>query len=185
MKIYTKTGDAGTTGLIGGTRVSKGDARLEAYGTVDELNAALGLAVVALDDDLKSSVEQVQGDLFVIGSHLATPGKAAGKFNLPALPDPAQLEAGIDAADGELEPLTSFILPGGCESAARLHLARCICRRAERDCVIFAEHLSGENAEDLAAVIVWLNRLSDWLFTMARLANHRAGKSETPWSGGS
>ena len=177
MKLYTRTGDDGTTGLIGGRRVAKDDLRLDAYGTVDELNAALGLAASA-DPAWAARLAPVQADLFVVGSHLAAPDGETQNVHLPALPEDAtaRLEREIDAAEGALPPLTSFILPGGTETAARLHLARCACRRAERLTVALSHH-----GPVPPAVIVYLNRLSDWLFAHARLANHEAGVADVPW----
>ncbi len=178
MKIYTKTGDDGSTGLIGGGRVRKSDARLDCYGTVDELNAHLGLAAAATDAELREELHRVMDELFVVGSHLAAP--AGKKANLPPLPDamPARLEAEIDAAEATLPPLTQFILPGGCELAARLHVARTVCRRAERRLV----ELPTEDQEH--ALVAYVNRLSDWLFVQARAANRRAGVADVPWRKG-
>jgi cob(I)alamin adenosyltransferase len=177
MKIYTKTGDDGSTGLVGGTRVSKSDLRIECYGTVDELNAAIGMAAVTADMELRPFLQAIQNELFVIGSHLATPpGKTA---HLPPLDETVvpRLESQIDAAETQLTPLRNFILPGGCETAARLHLARTICRRAERSLV----QLSLK--ESVAPVILTqINRLSDWLFVFARLANKRAGNEDILWN---
>src|SRR5436190_5944858 len=145
MKIYTRTGDDGTTGLFGGKRVAKHDPHIECYGTVDELNAAVGLAAAGLEvaPGLGEKIRQVQNELFIIGSHLATPevdSRQVGR--LPELDDSAvaRLEAEIDAADADLAPLRNFILPGGSEAAARLHLARTVCRRTERLLVAFAAH---------------------------------------------
>ena len=182
MKIYTKTGDDGTTGLIGGSRVRKSDGRIDGYGTVDELNAAVGLACVVVDESLQALLRHVQNDLFVIGSHLAMPdepGQAAKNQWLPPL-DPgmvARLEAQIDAAETELPQLQQFILPGGSEGSARLHVARTVCRRAERLLVLISlsRPIPG-------VVVTYLNRLSDWLFVHARLANARAGVQDVPWT---
>ena len=145
MKIYTKTGDDGTTGLIGGSRVRKCDPRLDCYGTVDELNAAIGLAVTAAahrseQAELVAALHAVQNDLFVVGSHLATPDESPYKATLPLLEEAmvARLEMQIDSAETMLPPLRNFILPGGGETSARLHLARTICRRAERLLVDYA-----------------------------------------------
>ncbi len=177
MKLYTKTGDDGTTGLIGGRRVDKFDLRIEAYGTVDELNAVLGVAAVAGEGWLVDLLGEVQSDLFAIGSHLAAADGETANLKLPAVPDPAPLEHQIDAAETELEPLTSFILPGGSEAAARLHLARCVCRRAER----LVTELS--KREPVAKpILVYLNRLSDWLFVQARVANSRTNVPDLPWT---
>jgi cob(I)alamin adenosyltransferase len=177
MKIYTRTGDDGTTGLFGGGRVRKCDARLDCYGTVDELNAALGLAMAAAPEELQGLLREVQNELFVIGAHLATPeaGKAAA---LPTLDDSvvARLEMQIDAAEAELPALRQFVLPGGTEAAARLHLARTICRRAERLLVDFSL-----DRPVPVILLTYLNRLSDWLFVYARRVNHRAGVADVPW----
>jgi cob(I)alamin adenosyltransferase len=179
MKIYTRTGDDGTTGLFGGDRVRKSDPRIDCYGTVDELNAAIGLAAVAVSDsaDLRAELREIQNDLFVIGSHLATPepGKAAA---LPTLEDTAvsRLEMEIDTAELDLPPLREFILPGGTEAAARLHLARTICRRAERLLVELAL-----DRPVAPVLITYLNRLSDWLFVHARWVNCKSGVADIPW----
>jgi cob(I)alamin adenosyltransferase len=178
MKIYTKTGDDGTTGLIGGERVRKSDARLDCYGTIDELNAGLGLAAVNADPELATLLRDVQNDLFVIGSHLATPDESPHKAALPPLDDQMvhRLEMQIDTADAALPPLRNFILPGGTEAAARLHLARTICRRAERLLVKYAQ-----DRPIPAIVITYVNRLSDWLFVQARRANAAVGVADVPW----
>ncbi len=178
MKIYTKTGDDGTTGLIGSARVRKSDPRIECYGTVDELNAALGLAAATADEPFLSRLHAVQNDLFTVGSHLATPDVNLAALALPPLDEShiTRLEMEIDQAEADLPPLRAFILPGGSELAARLHLARTICRRAERLTVTFAE-----DRPVLPAVLTYLNRLGDWLFVQARHANHRASIPDTPW----
>lgn len=180
MKIYTRTGDDGTTSLIGNVRVPKSDPRIECYGTIDELNAALGLAAVALDGQIADAVRQVQNDLFIIGSHLAAPDPdAAVMMGLPPIEEPliSRLEMQIDAAEVELPPLKNFIIPGGTEGAARLHLARTICRRAERRVAGFAA-----DHPVPATLLTYLNRLSDWLFVHARLVNHRSGVGDVPWT---
>ena len=178
-RIYTRTGDQGETGLFGGGRVPKSHPRVAAYGTVDELNAVLGWAVATVSDDVVAPrLTTVQGDLFAIGAHLATPADARSRDHLPPLPEERveAFERWIDEADEELDPLKSFILPGGVEGGAALHLARTVCRRAERAVV-------GLEDDDIDPIItVYLNRLSDLLFVWARLINHRAGKPETPWS---
>ena len=179
MKIYTRTGDDGTTGLIGGRRVSKADLRIDCYGTVDELNAAIGVAAVAAGAELAAQLRAVQNDLFVLGSHLASPAddtKAAA--SLPPLDESiaGRLEAEIDAAEACLPPLRQFILPGGSEASARLHLARTVCRRAERLAVALAAE-----APVPPTTVRYLNRLSDWLFVMARRANREAGVEDVPW----
>lgn len=181
LKIYTKTGDAGTTGLFGGGRVAKDDPRVEAYGDVDELNAAIGLAC-AIDplpriDDV---LGPVQRDLFGIGALLATPDldRMHEQLGKARLDDArlAELEQAIDDCETELEPLRAFILPGGTPKSAALHVARTVCRRAERR-VIHLRH----DVELPGMVVVYLNRLSDLLFVLARLANRRAGTAEPTW----
>ena len=178
MKIYTKQGDAGETGLFGGTRVSKASARVAAYGDVDELNSTLGVARAAgLDADVDSLLASIQSELFELGAELAArPGKDVG---LPPIGD-AQVEAlerAIDRAEEELAPLASFILPGGSLAAAHLHVARTVCRRAERAIVGLG---AGEARPE---VLRYVNRLSDLLFVLARLANHRRGVVDVPWRG--
>lgn len=181
MKIYTKTGDRGDTGLFGGGRVPKSHPRVDAYGEVDELNAALGLAR-ALEPmpRIDELLVPIQRDLFAIGALLATPNLEKMRQHLEkARVDEArvaQLEQAIDDADVELEPLRAFILPGGSPKAAALHVARTVCRRAERRAV---ELTQVEEIPELA--IVYLNRLSDLLFTLARLAAKRAGVGEVTW----
>lgn len=180
MKIYTKTGDDGTTGLIGGTRVRKSDPRIDLYGTVDELNAAIGLAVVAAADAMGAGLRAVQSDLFVVGSHLATPEHEppAKTQWLPPMDEQmiTRLELQIDAAESQLPTLRNFILPGGTELAARLHLSRTVCRRAERLAVDFSRDRTVS-----PIILTYLNRLSDWLFVQARLANRLAGVEDVPW----
>jgi cob(I)alamin adenosyltransferase len=181
MKIYTKTGDRGDTGLFGGGRVPKSHPRVDAYGEVDELNATLGLAR-ALEPmpRIDELLVPIQRDLFAIGALLATPNLEKMRQHLEkARVDEArvaQLEQAIDDADVELEPLRAFILPGGSPKAAALHVARTVCRRAERRVV---ELTQVEEIPELA--IVYLNRLSDLLFTLARLAAKRAGVGEVTW----
>ena len=181
MKIYTKTGDSGDTGLFGGGRVRKDDPRVEAYGDVDELNAVLGVARSA---DPMPSIDEVivpiQRDLFSIGALLATPDRDKMEQHLTKarISDDriAELERTIDACDCKLEPLKAFILPGGTQKAAALHLARTVCRRAERRVI----HLQQE-VEIPQIVVIYLNRLSDLLFTLARRANSMAGVGEVTW----
>ena len=181
MKIYTKTGDSGDTGLFGGGRVAKDDARVEAYGDVDELNAVLGMArAVELMPRIDEVLVLVQRDLFAIGALLATPDRDRMAQHLQkARIDErriAELEQAIDDAESELEPLRAFILPGGTPKAAALHVARTVCRRAERH-VVRLQH----DVELPALVVIYMNRLSDLLFTLARLANRRAGAGEVTW----
>ena len=180
MKIYTKQGDDGETGLFGGTRVSKASARVGAYGDVDELNSVIGVARAhgSADTFTDALLERIQSELFDLGAELAArPGKATGVTAI----DDAQiesLEAAIDEAEAELAPLVTFILPGGSAVAAHLHHARTVCRRAERAIV----GLSSEEPVR-ADIIRYINRLSDLLFVLARLANHRAGVADVPWRG--
>ncbi len=183
MKIYTRRGDRGETGLFGGGRVPKNHLRVEAYGQVDELNAAIGLAL-ALEPRTygREVLEQVQRDLFTIGAELATPNsvKLDKALHGPRVgpPEVATLEQTIDRYDAQLPPLKQFVLPGGVPKAAALHLARTVCRRAERAVVTFQrKHKTG----GWSSVVPYLNRLSDLLFVLARLANHAAGVQEIPW----
>ena len=181
MKIYTRTGDAGDTMLFGGGRVSKDHPRVAAYGAVDELNAAVGWAITQIGDDaLADRLLPLQHDLFAIGSALAAvPREDGGRHpHLPPLPveRTVEMEQWIDEAAAELPELREFVLPGGTPGAAALHLARTVCRRAERKVVHLALHEAVE--ED---VIVYLNRLGDLLFSCARLANHRAGHPDVTW----
>ena len=180
MKIYTRTGDDWTTGLIGGTRLSKSDHRLECCGTIDELNAAIGLAACGAPAPLTTELRQVQSDLFVIGSHLGIPADAPQRQSLPPLSETmvVRLETEIDAAEARLRPLHNFVLPGGNETAARLHLARTICRRAERALAGFALQQFVPTV-----VLAYVNRLSDWLFVKAREANREAQVPDIPWYG--
>lgn len=179
MKIYTRTGDAGETSLFDNSRVSKADARVDAYGEVDELNAWIGAARAAgVDADVAATLEAIQRDLFAVGARLADPSALIADRVTKAVVTPAdvqRLEELIDRLETELPPLRRFILPGGTPAGALLHLARTVCRRAERRVVGL-----GDGAAD-AGVIVYLNRLSDLLFVMARAVNHRAGAPETEW----
>ena len=179
VKIYTRTGDQGETGLFDGTRVSKADPRVAAYGDVDELNAWLGLARVSLSDpQLSGMVEQIQRDLFALGARLADPAHRIADRVTKALVtegDSARLEEWIDTLEQELPPLRRFILAGGSPAGAAFHVARTVCRRAERSIVSL-----GPEAAD-PDVIVYVNRLSDLLFVLARVANTRAGSPELEW----
>ncbi len=179
MKIYTKTGDAGETALFGGGRVQKDDWRVEAYGAVDELNAAIGMARALVEDpDLDAELSRAQDQLFTVGADLATPASVKARSAVPPIEAAwiARLEGAIDRWQAELPKLEHFVLPGGSRSAAALHLARCVCRRAERRAVALHRH----TAVDLQ-ILVYLNRLSDFLFVAARMANHRAKVVETVW----
>jgi cob(I)alamin adenosyltransferase len=181
MRIYTRTGDTGQTGLFGGGRVAKDHVRVEAYGEVDELNSAIGVARSTVPAELfDAELEAVQRDLFALGGHLATPDPAKVRAALEkaelSAARIAGFEGAMDAADQELPPLRAFILPAGTAKAAALHLARTVCRRAERAVVGLARE-----SEVPELFLVYLNRLSDYLFTLARLANHRAGRGEVTW----
>lgn len=181
MKIYTRTGDQGETALFGGGRVSKDHVRVAAYGTVDELNALIGWCIIQVADvTIRERLEMLQHDLFGLGSALATPPAREGRTrpDTPPLPEAriAEMERWIDQADGELAELRAFVLPGGTAGAAALHMARTVCRRAERSVV----RLAAAEAVD-AIVIRYLNRLSDLLFTLARLENHRSGVDDVEW----
>jgi len=176
MPLYTKTGDRGDTGLTGGTRVPKNHSRIKAIGDVDELNAGIGLVAAACSDDsMVVRLRRLQDFLFVVGAQLANP---TGRPSSPAIGDTDSLvlERWIDEAEGDTAPLTQFILPGGSELAARCHLARAVCRRAERSVVTLSQ------TEDVSrSMLVFLNRVSDLLFAWARLANVRAGVNDIIW----
>jgi cob(I)alamin adenosyltransferase len=181
LKIYTKTGDKGDTGLFGGGRVGKDHPRVEAYGDIDELNAVLGMArAVEMMPRIDEVLVPVQRDLFGIGALLATPDlermhEQLSKARIDA-DRIAQLERAIDDGERELEPLKAFILPGGTPKASALHVARTVCRRAERSVVTL-----GRDAPVPELFLAYLNRLSDLLFTLARLANHREGVGDVTW----
>lgn len=175
MRIYTKTGDDGTTGLYGGERISKSHLRIQAIGDVDELNAQIGCVRAMMDDvELSERLERIQRNLFAIGADLATPSaRGEQRFGLAAS---HPLEMWIDKASDQLPPLKQFILPGGAPAAAALHLARTICRRAERSVVALAA------AEEMyREVVIYLNRLSDLLFVWARVENVSTGVEEVVW----
>jgi cob(I)alamin adenosyltransferase len=180
-RIYTRTGDEGDTGLFGGGRVPKADPRVEAYGAVDELNACVGSALSACEDaTMRQRLGEVQPELFALGAHLATPPARPGR-TAPKLPPLhpewiGRMEGWMDEADDVLPELRAFIMPAGAPAAAALHLARTVCRRAERRVVALAMH---EPVDGF--IIVYLNRLSDLLFTLARLANHQAGVADVEW----
>jgi cob(I)alamin adenosyltransferase len=180
VKIYTRTGDSGETGLLGKGRVRKHAPRVEAYGAVDELNACLGFCRAALTDrPLAELLASAQRDLFAVGTQLADVRKDRGGGARKAALAPARvadLEQAIDRFETELPALKRFILPGGCEAGGRLHLARAVCRRAERRIAALAER-----DEVSPVILAYMNRLSDLLFVMARLVNHRAGAKEITW----
>lgn len=178
MKIYTKTGDDGTTGLFGGGRTKKASTRVEAYGTVDELNATLGLARASkLEPFTDGVLGEVQVDLFVLGAELAcVPGKEDKlAMKLLGMSDAERLERAIDEAESDLPPLKTFVLPGGSPQGATLHLARTVCRRAERAL------LAIDDTPARAELVVYVNRLSDLLFVLARRANAHAAVDDVPW----
>jgi len=181
VKIYTRTGDDGRTALFGGGRVPKDDARVSAYGSVDELNAVLGWSLTVVTDSTTTArLERLQHDLFALGAVLATPPPGEGR-KAPATPEvPAarigEMEGWIDEADEVLPELQAFVVPGGSEGAAALHVARTVCRRAERAVVRLAD------VEDVEGdIIAYLNRLSDLLFALARLENHTTGEGDVEW----
>ena len=200
MKIYTRTGDSGTTGLFGGPRVAKDDSRIEAYGTVDELNAVLGCVRTAIDETAKSDdrsqtaalseegslshldakIVRVQHELFSIGAELASPHP--DQFNLRVIGKEHidRLETWIDESESRLPPLKQFILPGGSAVASHVHLARAVCRRAERRVITLADAVESETPIS-NTVIVYLNRLSDWLFVVSRDVNRLLARPDQPW----
>jgi cob(I)alamin adenosyltransferase len=178
VKLYTRTGDAGQTSLFDGTRVGKDDARVDAYGEVDEINAWLGMTRAAgLPPDLDAEIVQLQRDLFALGARLADPaGRIAERVGKASIGDAdvRRLEALIDRLDAGTPPLRRFILPGGCGAGAALHVARTVCRRAERRIVALQPSVA-------PVLLQYVNRLSDLLFAMARAVNHRASQPETEW----
>ncbi|PSK94508.1 cob(I)yrinic acid a,c-diamide adenosyltransferase [Taibaiella chishuiensis] len=180
FRVYTKTGDKGSTGLIGGTRVPKDHIRIEAYGTVDELNSVLGVVTDQLGDKtINEWILEIQDRLFTVGSSLATDPDKAPKMKLPDLheSDINWLEQRIDEMDDQLPQMKSFILPGGHVAASHAHVARCVCRRAERLCV----HMQSNGEFVADEVLKYLNRLSDFLFVLARFIVHQNGGVEIPW----
>ena len=176
MKLYTRKGDDGETSLVGGSRVGKDDPRVEAYGGVDEANAAIGAVIAACgEEEMADTLQRIQSDLFVLGAELASHPEKRPKLTIGD-GHVTQLERWIDEASEDVPPLRNFVLPGGSETAARLHLARTVCRRAERAAVALARRQPvGTSA------IAYLNRLSDLMFALARRANHLAGVAETLW----
>lgn len=179
MKIYTKTGDDGDTGLFGGPRISKDAPRIEAYGTVDELNSVLGLVRShGAAPEVDSLLYRIQNELFNLGAQLATPNPVAKQTNMIGPSQIAGLEVAIDRYEESLAPLTQFILPGGTLAAAALHLARTVCRRAERRLITLVRQSSEPISPDL---VIYLNRLSDLLFVLARAVNQAAGVADVPW----
>lgn len=177
MKIYTKTGDRGETGTFGGPRIRKDDPRVEAMGAVDELNAVLGVVrCEGPDEHLDKLLQTIQNELFDLGAELGSPEPERVGMKRITGTRIARLEAAIDEREASLAPLTAFILPGGIRAAALLHLARTVCRRAERRVVALGQH-----AEVAEEVVVYLNRLSDLLFVLARSVNHSAGTGDVLW----
>ena len=179
VKIYTRTGDQGETALFDGRRVSKSDLRVDAYGEIDELNAAIGVVLAAgVDADIATMLRAIERDLFAVGGRLADPSHRVADRVQKAVVSPgdvARLEAWIDQLESELPPLRRFILPGGSPAGAQLHVARTICRRAERRIV----SLGPESVEP--ELLAYVNRLSDFLFVAARAVNHRTGLPELEW----
>ena len=178
VKIYTKTGDAGQTGLVGGARVSKASLRIEAIGDVDEANAAFG-AILGSPASISEQISWIQCRLFDVGAELASPSGGRITHELITKSHVAELEASIDEMDGQLPPLKSFILPGGTAPASALHVARTTVRRAERTVISLSKSSNDAVRVDL---IAFLNRLSDWAFTAARLTNLELGVAEVPWT---
>jgi cob(I)alamin adenosyltransferase len=180
MKIYTKAGDAGITGLLGSRRVPKDDARIEAYGTIDELNATLGVARAgAADADSDALLHRLQEELFLLGSALADPDPDGPFHRAITIEHTERWEVEIDRLEAELPPLRNFILPGGMPAAAHVHAARTICRRAERMVVALSRQAG---AHVPAELLVYLNRIGDLLFVLARTINRRAGRDDVVWS---
>ncbi len=180
MKIYTKTGDKGETGLFGGERVSKSNNRIDAYGTIDELNAFIGLTLTELkSDEIKTVLERIQNQLFVVGSDLATPVTEKNeklKITRTPVEYSTQTEQDIDFFNDQLDELRNFILPGGSKGAAYLHVCRTIARRAERKVVALNKHMNiGDN------IIIFLNRLSDLFFVLSRFENKVSNIPDTKW----
>ncbi len=180
MKIYTKTGDEGFTGLFGGERVSKDSARIETYGTIDELNSFIGLAVTEIkNEEIKKLLLKLQNQLFIVGSDLATPIEEKNKkYNITRVTKEfyLDLEKEIDYFDAKLDPLKNFILPGGTKGAALLHVCRSICRRAERQIVALKREVNiGDN------ILIFVNRISDLFFVLARYENHSSNVGDTKW----
>jgi cob(I)alamin adenosyltransferase len=174
VKIYTRTGDKGETALFGGKRVSKDDLRIEAYGTIDELSSFIGVARSQWPDSpIDAELASVQNDLFDIGAQLAAPG--SDRFKGANTARIEQLERAIDAMERELKPLANFVLPGGSVHAAQLHVARTVCRRAERRVITLRDDATG-------GTVIYLNRLSDYLFVAARYANAKHGVPDVPWT---
>lgn len=179
MKVYTRKGDKGQTSLIGGKRVAKNHLRIEAYGTIDELNSFVGLLRdVSGDENSRAMLYKIQNTLFVIGSHLAAPSSA--KMEIPNLEEKEiiELEKSIDLMELDLKPLSNFVLPGGHIAVSQAHIARCVCRRAERHCVGLSEHVTIDSS-----IIPYLNRLSDYFFVLSRFLAYIHKADEVIWKG--
>ena len=177
MRIYTRTGDDGTTALLGGSRTSKAAARVDALGTVDELNAVVGVArAVGGDSEVDAALDEIQRELLALGADLAAPADSSATVRRAEAEDVATLETRIDRFEARLPELRALVVPGGTPRSAHLHQARTVCRRAERLLVPLAE--AGEVS---ATALAWVNRLSDLLFVLARFDNHWAGDSDVPW----
>ena len=187
MKIYTGTGDRGKTSLFSGERVSKSDRRIEAYGDVDELNSLIGALAAALrseNPDLAGALEQIQADLFQLSAILAVTPDSPAMASLAEITDSriTEMEQAIDQLDAQLPALSSFILPGGHPNAAWAHVCRSVCRRAERHAIrISDEYAKGKSARQFELAVVYLNRLSDYLFVLARYCNHLQAVADIPW----
>ncbi len=180
LKIYTRTGDKGTTSLIGGTKVPKSHLRIEAYGTVDELNAHIGLCRdLITDEQVRGLLREIQDRLFTVGSSLACDPEKESGLKIPDLKeeDITLLEKDIDRMNEEIPPMKNFVLPGGHVTVSQLHIARCVCRRAERHCV----QLQQAQSEVEPIIIKYLNRLSDHLFVLSRYLTHQLNVEEIPW----
>lgn len=179
MKIYTRTGDGGSTGLFGGPRVAKDDDRIEAYGTIDELNAAIGVTRSAgVESAIDAQLAHIQHDLFALGAELATPDPDRHHLRTIRPAHIETLEQWIDAHELTLPPLKNFVLPAGAAAACYMHVARAVCRRAERRVVTLARRAEANVSEE---AVVYLNRLSDLLFVLARVVNQQAGVEDAPW----
>lgn len=177
MKIYTRTGDDGTTGLLGGVRLGKDDLRIAAYGTVDELNAHLGACRAGgLPASVEMAVESLQHEMFMLGSELSSPNGPPRGTSIVGDAEIARLEGTIDEFETSLEPLREFILPGGSPAAAAIHVARCVCRRAEREMVALSR-----TSTVRPTALVYINRVSDLLFVLARAVNAAVGMPDSPW----
>lgn len=181
IAVYTKTGDSGTTGLVGGTRIKKSDPRIHLYGEVDELNSFIGVAISLLEKNFdKSFLYEIQSALFDLGSNLACEKEKRAQYKLPQIKDAliAKIESEIDTMDSQLSPLHSFVLPGGTQESAAFHVCRTVSRRVERQMVDFGEHHIGEIP---TSALIFMNRLSDYFFILSRYINHLKKVNEINW----